>query len=45
MRRGAGPGRIVPSTTHYFQFWYRDPGGPGANDFNFSDGVMAAFCP
>ncbi|MCP3920522.1 MAG: PQQ-dependent sugar dehydrogenase [bacterium] len=41
----SGAGQIIPSTTYYFQFWYRDPGGPGGTDYNFSDGLMATFCP
>ncbi|MCP3917711.1 MAG: PQQ-dependent sugar dehydrogenase [bacterium] len=40
----AGPGLISPSTTYFFQFWYRDVGGPGPSGFNFSDGMMVTFC-
>jgi hypothetical protein len=28
-----------------FQFWYRDPGGPGGNGYNTSNGLVAEFCP
>ncbi|MCP3920521.1 MAG: hypothetical protein GY711_33765 [bacterium] len=41
----SGPGEIVARTTYYFQFWYRDPGGPGGSDHDFSDGLTATFCP
>lgn len=40
-----GPGMIVPGTTWNFQFWFRDPGGPGGTNFNLSDGLAALFCP
>ena len=40
----AGPGQILPGSTWYFQYWYRDNAGGGAR-FNVSDGLMASFCP
>ncbi len=37
-------GLVTPSSTWYFQLWYRDiAGGPAG--FNFSDGLSATFCP
>ena len=31
--------------TYNFQYWYRDPGGPGGTGFNLSDGLEVVFCP
>ncbi len=42
---GSGTGQIDPGTTWNFQFWYRDPGGPGGTDFNLSDALRGTFCP
>ena len=42
---GAGPGAIRPSTSRHFQFWYRDPNGPGTFEFNLSNGLTAWFLP
>jgi len=28
-----------------FQFWYRDPAGPGGSGFNLSDALAVTFCP
>ena len=42
---GSGPGALVPGSTWTFQFWYRDPMGPGGSGFNLSDGLRASFCP
>jgi len=41
----SGPGRVAPLSTWNFQFWFRDPGGPGGSGFNLSDGLSATFCP
>jgi len=40
----SGPGAILPGSTWYFQFWYRDPAGAGTG-FNLSDGLEVGFCP
>ncbi len=40
-----GPGEIIAGDTWYFQFWYRDPTGPGGTGFNLTDGMRATFCP
>jgi len=42
---GSGPGQILPGSTHYFQWYYRNVGGPGGSNFNVSDGLRADFCP
>jgi hypothetical protein len=34
---------IVPGSTQHFQYWYRDPQGPGGSTFNLSDGRQVAF--
>jgi hypothetical protein len=36
---------ILPGSEWSFQFWYRDPTGPGGTTFNLSNGLRAAFCP
>jgi len=28
-----------------FQYWYRDPGGPGGTSFNLTNGLSLTFCP
>ncbi len=38
-----GEGAILPASTWYFQFWYRDPAFGGAG-FNLSDGLKVVFC-
>ncbi len=38
-------GRILPGSTWNFQFWYRDPGGPGGSGFNLTDAASVFFCP
>ena len=40
----AGPGEIVAGSTWNFQFWFRDPMGPGNSGFNLSDGLQVNFC-
>ncbi|HJP00333.1 MAG TPA: zinc-dependent metalloprotease [Planctomycetota bacterium] len=42
---GSGPGALLPGGAWHFQFWYRDPLGPGGSGFNFSDGLTLLFCP
>lgn len=37
----AGPGRLTPGSTWYFQYWYRDP----AFGFNLTDGLRLVLCP
>ena len=37
-------GQITANSTWNFQFWFRDPGGPGGNGFNLTDGVEVPFC-
>jgi hypothetical protein len=41
----SGPNMITPGSTWNFQFWYRDPLGPGGSGFNLTDGLTAIFCP
>lgn len=41
---GAGPGRIEPGSTWFFQYRYRDPAAGGAA-FNLSDGLRETFQP
>jgi hypothetical protein len=40
-----GGGAIEAGNTWYFQFWFRDPSGPGGGGFNLSDGLGVPFCP
>ena len=42
---GSGPGQITAGSTWRFQFWFRDPQGPGGSGFNLTDGLAATFCP
>lgn len=42
---GAGPGEVRPVVPVWFQFWYRDPSGPGGSGFNLSDALRVVFCP
>ncbi|MFT4542949.1 MAG: hypothetical protein ACI841_004999 [Planctomycetota bacterium] len=37
-------GLITPGSTWLFQFWFRDPAGPGGTGFNLSDGLEVEFC-
>jgi hypothetical protein len=36
---------IAAGSSYYFQFWHRDPGGPGGTGINLSDGLSVTFCP
>ena len=36
--------QITPGSNWNFQFWFRDPGGPGGTGFNTSDGLNVTFC-
>ena len=36
-------GDILPGSTWSFQFWYRDPAGPGGSGSNTSDALEATF--
>lgn len=38
-------GTITAGSTWNFQCWYRDPTGPGASGFNFSDALQVIFQP
>ncbi|MCP3920832.1 MAG: hypothetical protein GY711_35340 [bacterium] len=38
-------GEILPGSTWNFQFWYRDPTGPGGSGFNWTDGASIRSCP
>jgi len=42
---GSGSGAALPGSTWNFQFWFRDPMGPGGTGFNLTDGLSIAFCP
>lgn len=37
-------GGISAGDTFNFQFWYRDPSGPGGSGFNLSNGLSLMFC-
>jgi hypothetical protein len=39
----SGPGMIDLGDFWYFQFWYRDPAGPGGTGSNLSDGLRVGF--
>ena len=46
----AGPGlpalgELAAGSSWHFQFWYRDPGGPGGSGFNLSDACTLVVCP
>ncbi len=41
----SGAGKIQAGGTWYWQFWFRDPTGPGGTGFNTSDGLSVTFCP
>ncbi len=40
-----GSGAITAGSIWNFQFWYRDPMGPGGSGFNLTDGVSVPFTP
>ncbi len=40
-----GSGQWQAGDTWYFQFAYRDIGGPGGTGFNFSSAMALSFCP
>ncbi len=37
--------QITAGSRWNFQFWFRDPMGPGGTGFNLTDGLGALFCP
>ena len=39
----SGPGAIAAGSSWNFQFWYRDPAGPGGSAFNLSNALHAGF--
>ncbi len=39
-----GAGEVQAGDTWNFQFWYRDPAGPGGYAFNLTDALSATFC-
>jgi len=41
----SGLGQITPFSTWNFQFWFRDPMGPGGSGYNLTNGVSVTFCP
>ncbi len=36
---------LTAGQRYHFQFWYRDPGGPGGSGYNTSDALVVEFCP
>jgi len=38
-------GAVQPGGTLRFQFWHRDPMGPGGSGFNLTGGLAVTFCP
>ena len=40
---GGGPATILPGSTWYFSYWYRDPGG--VTHINLSNGLAVPFTP
>lgn len=42
---GSGPRQITPGSSWNFQFWHRDPSGPGGSGFNLTNGLGATFTP
>jgi len=41
----AGGGAVTAGSSWNFQYWFRDPAGPGGAGFNLSDGLNAVFQP
>ena len=41
----AGGGRVSPGDSWNFQYWYRDPSGPGGTGSNTSNALAVTFCP
>ncbi|MBJ02930.1 MAG: hypothetical protein CMK00_08690 [Planctomycetes bacterium] len=39
-----GWAQITPGSAWHFQFWHRDPGGPGGSSHNLTGGVRVDFC-
>jgi hypothetical protein len=42
---GSGPGQITPGSVKYFQWYYRNHGGPLGTGYNLSDALRVDFCP
>lgn len=40
-----GPGAITGLSTWNFQYWFRDPSGPGGSGFNLTNAIEVTFCP
>lgn len=38
-------GQITAGSTWFFQFWYRDPGGPLGSNFDLTNALKADCCP
>lgn len=36
---------VAAGETRNFQYWYRDPGGPGGTGFNLTDALRVLLCP
>lgn len=41
---GSGSGMVEAGDTRYFQYWFRDPAGPGGSGFNLTNGQRVTFC-
>lgn len=42
---GSGPGQVLPGSTWYFQYRYRNVNGPLGTGYNQSDGLQVTFTP